>query len=373
MRSHVLLSALLLLTLGCTAVPAPVPTPEAAPAADPAAAPAAEPEMAPAPRMAAADAAAAEAAMDGVRNQCQNGGARACLRLCMAEKEVDCTGLTDDECKQKKTDKAKSVKACGDGVKLGELCTLNASKISPTQAAVGMFAVDCKSKSIYEKRIKDRGKNRLRRYLLDRPVPMVVGPGPGFYITDRHHLSTAVLQTNVVDERKRLFMCPMAERKNDDSNTFWQYMQANNFAWLYSREGDPIGAGDLPARLSDIEDDPFRTLSRWVRDSCGYIKCGKVCGGKGEDTMDLARCEESPVSAYYLEFHWANFLRKKMDISGVYDLPLKDQGARLQDHLQEAMDISRGMKAIEQGLPGWNNGLIEPKLVRFDGHGGCEK
>ncbi len=88
--------------------------------------------------------------------------------------------------------------------------------------------------------------------------------------------------------------------------------------------------------------------------------------------MDLALCEECPVSAYFLEFRWANYLRDEVEIENIYDMPLRRQADALQDHLEAAMEAASEIAATDSGLPGWNHGLIQPKWVTFD-EDGCEE
>lgn len=354
MRRFVLVSSLFL--LGCTgnqpATVDPAPAPPLPETPSP---------TAPAPERTAAENAFLSTA-DGRRTQCAAGGARACLSLC--EEQTKCDGK--DACNRL----ADSIPLCTSTASPGSLCTLAADEIAPTQSSVGMFAAECRA-------IKITGKNtgsgnKLKRYLLERPVPAVQGPGDRFYITDRHHLSTGVLKADIEPERKNLFICAMADKRQTARSDFWTYMEANHFTWLYGDHGRKITPEQLPSHLEGLADDPYRTLSRWVRNSCGFIKCGTVCGGDGANTMDLESCETCPVSPYFLEFKWANYLRDEVPIPGIYDLQGKAQAAVLRQHLVEAMRASALPAAIDRGLPGWNAGLIETKLVQFDAEG-CDE
>lgn len=79
--------------------------------------------------------------------------------------------------------------ACKSSDPPGTVCTLPVGQLRPTQFAVGSVAVTCKADHIATK-----SKKKLKKYLEDerRQVPAVVGPEGNFYITDHHHLSTAL-------------------------------------------------------------------------------------------------------------------------------------------------------------------------------------
>lgn len=308
--------------------------------------------------------------------QCLAGGAQACRTLCDAEASI-CDKTSAQYKKDKCKEASKAVPLCpsapGD-VTLGRLCRLPPSALSPTQGAVGGLAVACKSRSLEEK--ADDSGWKFRRYLMARPVPVVLGPDARRYLTDRHHLSTGLERSTVDPDEKLLYLCPMANRAESANATFWTYMENNNFAWLHDREGHEITPDQLPPDLASLADDPFRTLSRWVRDSCGYIKCGKVCGGDGDDTRKLARCKQCSVAPYFLEFHWADYMRDRREECGisnaVYGRSTEEQAQVLPDKLGCLMELVRRPAALELGLPGWNHGLIETKNVALDGNG-CEE
>ena len=374
------------LTLGCSGGEAPAMNPAEPPVQK--AVPAVEAqEAAPALKAMAAEARAPIAGEKAVQPslgdpeaQCRAGGAQACRSLCEAEAAIcvkDSPNYDKDTCKEA----SKNVPVCPtgpDGIKLGRLCTLPPSALSPAQASVGMLAVTCKSRSLEEKEADAKWK--LRRYLMARPVPVVLGPGDQAggrrFLTDRHHLSTALFFSSIEEDDKNLYICPMANRIDDPPETFWAYMVNNNFTWLHDREGRDISPTQLPPGFSEIGDDPFRTLSRWVRDSCGYIKCGTVCGDDGQDTSELARCQSNPVAPYFLEFRWGDYMRShrgKCEITDdIYQMSTTQQAEELPEKLTCLMNLARQDAALDLGLPGWNNGLIETQEVVLDANG-CEQ
>jgi len=71
---------------------------------------------------------------------------------------------------------------------------------------------------------------------------------------------------------------------------FWKQLEDNNEVYLKDQSGNRITPHDLPASLKDLSNDPFRSLTGAVRESCGFEKGDK--SSSGED---------------YLEFQWAIF------------------------------------------------------------------
>lgn len=320
--------------------------------------------------MQAADPVSAE----DLRRQCDEGGPRACLRLCEQE-GLPCTEGRGSDCRAL----LREVDARGGGeIQVGLLYPIGASELAPTQGAVGGVAAQCRATGLTERLRRYQEEDdewKFPRYLIRRPVPMVIGPAGRPYITDRHHLSTGLLRSGIPDELKVLYVCPMAQWNGKQD--FWKDMEANNFAWLHDRTGARITPEQLPETLAEISDDPYRTLSRWVRNSCGYIKCGTECGGDGgPSTSELEQCRECSVSPFYLEFRWADFLREVVSIEGIYDLACDQSGpncqtqsAELQGHLGQAMQEVRKSAAVDAGLPGWNFSLIQTVPVQFDPEG----
>lgn len=198
-----------------------------------------------------------------------------------------------------KDDHTVTYSPCAPDQQAGETCLLAADQVHPTQANVGVIQVQCK----YYKFSKKSG-DEMGEYLneWDHHVPAVIGPDGNFYITDHHHLSTALwlvqgkgqhtswsLRMNVLntffDPSKK--QPPTAEAMNE----FWRYMIENNLTYLYDN-GDPITWNDLPASVSGLTDDPYRSLAGFQKNDGleGFIK---------------------PITnaMYFLEFKWGGLMR----------------------------------------------------------------
>jgi hypothetical protein len=146
-------------------------------------------------------------------------------------------------------------------------CWIDVKDLHPTQSAVGMGAAACKSGKITRK-AKD---GKLNDWLLEdnRWVPLVRGPGGKFYLTDHHHLSAAVYNADIPDKQKKLYAYLLRDWSTMKEDAFWKSMERENLTWLKSPDGLAISPKDLPSKISHLQDDPLRTLSAWVRGSCG--------------------------------------------------------------------------------------------------------
>ncbi|ESQ14984.1 MAG: hypothetical protein N838_29195 [Thiohalocapsa sp. PB-PSB1] len=72
----------------------------------------------------------------------------------------------------------------------GVLCQAKVGDLKPTQNAVGFDEVNDKIA-----RYSAKSKEDLKDYLLVHPVPVVIGNGGNFYVTDHHHLTNALWKT----------------------------------------------------------------------------------------------------------------------------------------------------------------------------------
>jgi hypothetical protein len=217
-------------------------------------------------------------------------------------------------------------------------CKISIMDVHLTQYAVGKVAVECKIKKVDKWIEKHRSSNddssmvkALNAYLKsdNRHIPLVRGPkgadGKTFYTTDHHHLGTAVwnydgfLNLSKKNKKKVKFI---AEIKADYSGKtwkqFWQAMIAGKQTWPYDNQGNELAMSDFnseygpyPANFgvmfAEAHNDKYRSLSRWVRENCLYIKDGK-------DQCDLIaeRSNITPQAADFMEFVWANYLRKRL-------------------------------------------------------------
>jgi hypothetical protein len=210
----------------------------------------------------------------------------------------------------------KVARADDDGVvtlkeKMKRGCVIGVKDLHPTQSAVGMDAVECKAAKISGK----AKAGKLEKYLLadKRWVPLVRGPGGVFYLTDHHHLSTAVWNADIKNKEKKVYAYLIDDWSDLSDDTFWAVMVEKHDTWLKNPAGEDISPMQLPKSIGSLQDDPLRTLSAWVRGSCGYVKCDAPGAARDDDELT---CEDkfhesvtcAPATVYFLEFKWGAYL-----------------------------------------------------------------
>jgi hypothetical protein len=189
--------------------------------------------------------------------------------------------------------------------------------LRPTQITVGMREVKGKRKSWREH--PDRKKpDFLGRHL----IPVVWGPKGEYYVIDHHHLSLALHQEGV----KEVATTIMADLRRLPREAFWIYL--DNRGWLhpFDARGRRRSYDDIPRRLWDLADDPYRSLAGELRLSGGFAK------------------DTTPFS----EFLWADFLRRRLKPRLLED-----------DYSQALVRALKLAKSSEADfLPGWCGPIV---------------
>ncbi len=257
-------------------------------------------------------------------------------------------------------------KKCHSSDPTGSRCTLHVQDLRPTQFAVGSVAVDCKAAKISAK-----SKKKLKKYLAAtaREVPAVVGPDGSIYITDHHHLSTALHRaksTDWGDDEKVLHVLIKANYNGKDVSwsDFWGEMQKQYLTYNHDNKGTPdMNFALLPTTVGGLLNDPYRTLSRWVRESCGYVKSGK-------EQCDNIRTDHPHDAPYFMEFYWGEFFREQLPLQVstqevCKSIPyssacLSNEIDQLKARYDEAMKLAASPNAKkfleDQGLDPWSYG-----------------
>ena len=185
--------------------------------------------------------------------------------------------------------------------------------LRPTQMTVGYREVEIKR---YQWR---KANDEERITLLQRHiVPAVVGPKGRTYIVDHHHFTKALL-----DEKAALVAVYLvADLHKFSKEEFWTFLDNNDWCHAYDADGKRCALSDIPKKLSDLADDPFRSLVGELIRAGGCAKTG----------------------APFYEFLWADFLRRRIE----RPLVEKDFGSAL----VKALDLAKGADA--KSLPGWS-------------------
>jgi len=188
--------------------------------------------------------------------------------------------------------------------------------LRPTQLTVGYAEVAAK-RAEWEKLAKKKRKELLSGHWF----PGVLGPGGKVYIVDHHHLGLALIEEKVDS-------VPVLVQRDFswlEPAVFWRTMEFNRWAHPYDAHGHRADYDAFPAKLTDLADDPYRTLSARVREAGGYSK------------------DATP----YAEFLWADFLRSRVKLKG------EQPGKRA---LKQSLELAHMHEAAY--LPGWSGPIV---------------
>jgi len=185
-------------------------------------------------------------------------------------------------------------------------------KLRPTQMTLGMHEVGKKRKAWATAKLA-----KLDLFLERHMVPVVIGPGKELYLIDHHHLARALLEENV----DSVFVTIVDDLSMVKGEAFWTYMEFHGWTHPYDGKGRRRDYVDLPKSISQMIDDPYRSLSGELRDAGGYAK------------------DAQP----YAEFVWADFLRPLIKAKAIK----RDFPAAL------AIAMRKAKSADASYLPGW--------------------
>jgi hypothetical protein len=155
------------------------------------------------------------------------------------------------------------------------------SELRPTQITVGMREVETK-RAQWRNHPERKRPDFLGRHM----IPVVWGPKERFYVIDHHHLSLALCKEGVKDIATTI----VADLRRLSRDAFWIYLDNRGWMHPYDAAGRRRSFEDLPKRIADLVDDPFRSLAGELRRIGGFAK------------------DTTPFS----EFLWADFLRRRL-------------------------------------------------------------
>ena len=136
------------------------------------------------------------------------------------------------------------------------IVTAAPAQLRPTQITVGYAEV----------RVKRRewaalGRHLRRKHLERQMFPAVLGPKKKIYIIDHHHLGLALIEEGV----KKVWVALFDDLSYLTADVFWRTMEFRAWTHPYDSRGQRCSFVDLPRRLSDMQDDPYRSLAGLVR------------------------------------------------------------------------------------------------------------
>jgi hypothetical protein len=198
------------------------------------------------------------------------------------------------------------------------LTTVPIADLRPTQLTVGMREVEAKRKRWREIAAKEGGK-----FLGKHMIPTVLGPKARHYVVDHHHLARALHDEGVKDVAVTL----IANLSKLDQDAFWTVMDNRSWMHPFDSKGERRHYEDIPKRVTDLVDDPFRSLAGELRRAGGFAK------------------DTTPFS----EFLWADFLRRRMK--------RKTIERDFERAVEKAIELAKSEDAAY--LPGWCGPLEE--------------
>ncbi len=190
--------------------------------------------------------------------------------------------------------------------------TVAIADLRPTQITVGMREVRAK-----QKRWRETATTKGGKFLGRHIIPVILGPKSRHYVIDHHHLARALHEEGVKD----LAVTVSFDLSALDRDMFWSVMDNRNWMHPYDAEGRRRHYRDIPKKLSDLIDDPFRSLAGELRRAGGFAK----------DTTP------------YSEFLWADFLRRRVKRQMVE--------RNFDRAIEQALQLAKSSAASY--LPGW--------------------
>ena len=192
------------------------------------------------------------------------------------------------------------------------LSPVRIADLRPTQMTVGLREVEEKRRAW-----RERSGKKESAYLGSHMIPVVAGPKGRLYVTDHHHMARAMHEEGVKD----ILVNVIADLSALEKDSFWVVMDCRGWCHPYDADGVRKDFSAIPSLITDLTDDPFRSLAGELRRAGGFAK------------------DITPFS----EFLWADFLRRRMTRRAVE----RD----FETAIVEALKLAKGPGAGY--LPGW--------------------
>jgi hypothetical protein len=184
--------------------------------------------------------------------------------------------------------------------------------LRPTQITIGMREAAAKRQLWRQVHRKDAAE-----FLGRHMIPVVLGPKNRPYVIDHHHLAFALHQEKV----KYVLVTVVSDVSHLSKDAFWVVLDNRGWMHPFDDKGVRRPYSAIPDAISDLIDDPFRSLAGALRDAGGYAK------------------DMTPFS----EFLWADFMRRRIKRSVVEN--------DFERALKIALTAAKSLDA--RYLPGW--------------------
>ena len=193
------------------------------------------------------------------------------------------------------------------------LLQVDLAKLRPTQITAG-FAEVAKKREEWAGLPKKGRRNLLEAHWF----PAVLGPRGRHYIVDHHHLGMALLQEGV----ERVSVMLLADLTYLDLVIFWRVMEQRGWAHPFDETGQRRAYDDIPVRIPQLVDDPYRSVAGFLRGAGGYAK----------DTSPFA------------EFLWADYLRQHITLAQI--------NRSMDRAVRDGLELAKS--PLARYLPGWS-------------------
>lgn len=213
----------------------------------------------------------------------------------------------------------------------------------PTQCCVGYLEVAMKMRELRERSLAPR---KLEKYLRNHPIPAVLGPDSRMHLIDHHHMGLALTRLSSEWDRSSMpaaanpfrqccfsIVRDYSSRMDMSMAMFRAELEAIGLCHPFGPDGER--ASSIPATLSELLDDPYRSLAGLAR------KAG---------AFDKARVP-------YAEFQWADYFRDKIPAKLIAPstLPLA---------IERAAELAASPGA--SGLPGYHGGALRAAIPSIE-------
>src|SRR5450755_1639458 len=158
------------------------------------------------------------------------------------------------------------------------LVRVKLAQLRPTQFSVGYAEVELKAAEW--KKLK---KKQRQQVLESHVFPAVLGADGAYYIVDHHHLGIALIEQGM----KEAWVTKLDDMSWLEPAVFWRTMEFRAWTHPYDHRGRRRDYSEMPRKLTQLQNDPYRSLAGLVRLAGGYAK------------------DQAPFS----EFLWADFFR----------------------------------------------------------------
>ena len=98
--------------------------------------------------------------------------------------------------------------------------------------------------------------------------PVLLGPNRRRYVIDHHHLARALHDEGVPEAAVTVWV----DLSHLSKTALWNLLDNRGRCHPYDDRGKRIEFDQMPRRITDLTDDPFRSLSRETRRRGGFTK-----------------------------------------------------------------------------------------------------